>query len=48
MDAAILNWTEARDLPREQMRDLLIAAFGAALVSAQQLDPDIQLDLSGL
>jgi hypothetical protein len=29
------------------MRDLLIAAFGAALLSAQQLDPEIQLELSG-
>jgi hypothetical protein len=47
MDAAILDWTEARDLPREQMRDLLIAAFGAALLAAQQIDPKIQLDLSG-
>ncbi|MGN6870406.1 MAG: TetR/AcrR family transcriptional regulator [Solirubrobacteraceae bacterium] len=47
MDAAILDWTEARDLPREQMRDLLIAAFGAALLSAQQIDPEIQLEESG-
>jgi AcrR family transcriptional regulator len=47
MDAAILDWTEARDLSREQLRDLLIAAFGAALMAAQQLDPQIQLDLSG-
>ncbi len=47
MDAAILDWTEARDLPREQLRDLLIAAFGAALLAAQQLDPEIELHLSG-
>ena len=47
MDAAILDWTQAKDVPREQMRDLLIAAFGAALLSAQQLDPEIQLDLGG-
>ncbi len=47
MDAAILDWTEARDLTREQLRDLLIAAFGAALLSAQQIDPTIQLPLSG-
>jgi hypothetical protein len=47
MDAAILNWTESQDLPREQLRDLLIAAFGAALLSAQQIDPEIELDLSG-
>lgn len=47
MDAAILDWTETKDLSREQLRDLLIAAFGAALLSAQQLDPEIQLDLGG-
>jgi AcrR family transcriptional regulator len=47
MDAAILNWTESRDLPREQLRDLLIAAFGAALLSAQQIDPQIELQLTG-
>jgi AcrR family transcriptional regulator len=47
MDTAILDWTQAKDLPREQVRDLLVAAFGAALLSAQQLDPQIQLDLTG-
>jgi hypothetical protein len=47
MDAANLDWTETNDLPREQLRDLLIAAFGAALLSAQQIDPEIKLDLSG-
>jgi AcrR family transcriptional regulator len=47
MDAAILDWTQTKDLPREQLRDLLIAAFAAALLSAQQLDPEIQLELSG-
>jgi AcrR family transcriptional regulator len=47
MDAAILDWTQAKDLSREQLRDLLLAAFGAALLAAQQLDPRIQLELSG-
>jgi AcrR family transcriptional regulator len=47
LDAAILDWTQARDLSREQLRDLLLAAFGAALLAAQQLDPEIQLELSG-
>jgi AcrR family transcriptional regulator len=46
MDAAILDWTQARDLPREKLRDLLVAAFGAALLAAQQADPKIQLRLS--
>jgi AcrR family transcriptional regulator len=45
MDAAILDWTEAKDLPREKLRDLLVAAFGAALLAAQQADPKIQLRL---
>lgn len=47
MDAAILDWTEAKDLPREKLRDLLVAAFGAALLAAQQADPRIQLRLDG-
>ena len=47
MDAAILDWTETKDLPREQLRDLLIAAFGAALLAAQQIDPEIELTLTG-
>ena len=45
MDAAILDWTQHRDLSREQLRDLLLAAFGAALLAAQQADPKIQLRL---
>jgi AcrR family transcriptional regulator len=45
MDAAILDWTQHGDLPREKLRDLLIAAFGAALLSAQQIDPEIHLNL---
>jgi AcrR family transcriptional regulator len=47
MDAAILDWTQHGDLPREDLRDLLIAAFVGALLSAQEADPEIQLDLSG-
>jgi hypothetical protein len=37
MDAAILDWTQHHDLTREQLRELLVAAFGAALISAQQI-----------
>jgi AcrR family transcriptional regulator len=47
MDAAILDWTEARDLPREKLRELLVAAFAAALAAAQQTDPKLQLHLDG-
>jgi AcrR family transcriptional regulator len=43
IDAAILDWVHNRDLTREQLRDLLIAAFGAALLAARQTDPKIQL-----
>jgi hypothetical protein len=42
-DAAILDWVQAGDLQREQLRDLLAAAFGAALFAAQQVDPEISL-----
>jgi AcrR family transcriptional regulator len=47
VDAAILDWTGPRDLPREKLRDLLLAAFGASLLAAQQADPRIQLRLEG-
>jgi AcrR family transcriptional regulator len=47
MDAAILDWTQARDLPREQLRQLLVAAFAGALMAAQQVDPKIELRLGG-
>jgi AcrR family transcriptional regulator len=47
MDAAILDWTQAKDLPRDKLRDLLIAAFAAALLAAQQIDPKIELQLGG-
>ena len=39
MDAAILDWTQARDLSREELRNLLLAAFVSSLLAAQQLDP---------
>jgi AcrR family transcriptional regulator len=45
MDAAILDWTRARDLPREKLRDLLLAVFAAALMAAQQADPRVRLRL---
>lgn len=45
MDAAILDWTQSRDLSREQLRQLLVAAFAGALMDAQQVDPKIELPL---
>jgi AcrR family transcriptional regulator len=46
MDAAILDWTQNQDLPREQLRELLLAAFGGTLMAAHQADPRIRLQLS--
>ena len=43
MDAAILDWTQNQDLPRDTLRDLLLAAFAAPLLAAQQADPKIHL-----
>jgi len=45
VDAAILDWTGAGDVTRAQVRDLIIAAFGAALLAAQQADPKLKLNL---
>jgi AcrR family transcriptional regulator len=43
VDAAILDWTAHHDLSRMQLRDLLLAAFGGAVLAAQQADPSITL-----
>lgn len=43
MDAAIIDWAEHADLPREKVRDLLVAAFGATLLAAQHIDPKVKL-----
>jgi AcrR family transcriptional regulator len=45
LDAAILDWTQRRDLRADQLRDLLIAAFTASLFAAEQADPEIELAL---
>jgi AcrR family transcriptional regulator len=34
LDAAILDWVEHRDLPKERLRELILSAFGAALAAA--------------
>jgi AcrR family transcriptional regulator len=46
IDAAILDWVDNRDLTRHQLRDLLVAAFAAALLAAQQADPNLELELA--
>lgn len=46
MDAAIIDWAEHGDLPREKLRDLLVAAFGATLLGAQHIDPKIKIELT--
>lgn len=43
VDAAIINWIEHHDLVRDQVRDLLLIGFSAAIHGAQQLDPTIEL-----
>lgn len=45
VDAAIVDWIANQDLRREQLRDLILAAFAAALMAAQQVDPKLQLKL---
>lgn len=48
MDAAVLDWAQSRDLSRSQLRDLLLAAFVAALGAAQQVDPRVRVLQSGV
>jgi AcrR family transcriptional regulator len=43
VDAVLLDWVDRQDLAADQVRDLIVAAFGAALLAAQQLDPSVQL-----
>jgi hypothetical protein len=45
LDAAILDWAQAKDLARDKLRDRLLAAFAAALLAAQQADRAIQVNL---
>jgi AcrR family transcriptional regulator len=44
LDAAIYDWVQARDMPREQVKRLVLAAFGAAIAGARQVDPAIHVD----
>jgi AcrR family transcriptional regulator len=46
IDAAILDWVDNNDVTREQLRELLVAAFGASVLAAQQIDPTIQIRIA--
>jgi AcrR family transcriptional regulator len=46
VDAVLIDWVDSRDLNAGQVRDLIVAAFGAALLAAQQLDPALELKLT--
>jgi hypothetical protein len=46
IDAAILDWLSHGGLSREQLRTMLLASFGAAVLTAQQTDPEIHLVLT--
>jgi hypothetical protein len=39
VDAATLDWIAHGDLSREQLGEILLSAFGAALLAGQQADP---------
>ena len=43
VDAALLDWSRGVTSTALQVRDLILAAFGASLLAAQQLDPAVQL-----
>lgn len=45
VDAAILDWTRAGDLSRDQVRELILASFGAALLAAGRADPELRLEV---
>ena len=45
IDGACLDWLERRDLPRDQLRDLLVRAFLASLEAARSVDPRLELAL---
>ena len=46
IDAAILDWLSDGGLSREQLRNMLLASFGAAVLAAQQADPELVLSLT--
>jgi AcrR family transcriptional regulator len=45
IDAEILDWVRDGGVTREQLRDMILASFGASLLAAQGVDSAIQLQL---
>jgi AcrR family transcriptional regulator len=45
MDAAILDWAQTKNIPRDKLRDLLIGMLAATLHTAHKIDPKIDLQL---
>jgi AcrR family transcriptional regulator len=46
IDAAILDWVRDGGIRREQVREMILATFGGALLAAQNADPEIELRLA--
>jgi AcrR family transcriptional regulator len=46
VDAALLDWIERRDVTRQQVHQLILTAFGAAITAAQQAVPELQINLN--
>jgi AcrR family transcriptional regulator len=44
VEGVVLRWLEQRDLEREELRELLRAAFVGSIAAARQVDPSIELD----
>ena len=45
IDGACLTWLHRRDMPRDQLRDLLVRGFLASLDAARAVDPRVELAL---
>jgi AcrR family transcriptional regulator len=46
LDGAVQEWLLHGGIGRDQLRDMLLTAFAAALAAAHQIDPTIQLELT--
>jgi hypothetical protein len=43
IDGACLDWLAAKDLTREQLRDMLVTTFAGAIGAAVQTGPAVEL-----